>query len=115
MDKQTTKPTSAMGGGGCSALEPYALRVIGDSMDPEFWDGCIIIVDPGGKAQHESFVVADYNGDTVFRQFHIENERRFLKPLNPGYAATELVGEYKIRGVVVQRSGKRRSQHKHYG
>ena len=31
-------------GGGCSALEPYALRVLGDSMEPEFPDGCVVIV-----------------------------------------------------------------------
>jgi len=34
---------------GCSSetTEPYALRVIGDSMSPEFEDGHIIVVDPG--------------------------------------------------------------------
>ena len=32
--------------GSCSSLEPYALRVLGDSMEPEFADGCVIIVDP---------------------------------------------------------------------
>jgi SOS-response transcriptional repressor LexA len=51
----------------------------------------------------------------VFRQLQIENGRRFLKPLNPGYPVIELTGAYHIRGVVVQRSGRRRSQHKHYG
>jgi SOS-response transcriptional repressor LexA len=28
--------------------EPFALRVIGDSMAPEFQDGCIIVIDPEG-------------------------------------------------------------------
>jgi len=28
--------------------EPFALRVIGDEMSPEFLDGCIIIIDPEG-------------------------------------------------------------------
>ena len=104
-----------MGGGGCSALEPYALRVIGDSMAPEFWDGCIIIIEPGGAARHDSFVVVDYDGDTVFRQLQIESERRFLKSLDASYPVIELTGPYNIRGVVVQRTGRRRSQHKHYG
>ena len=104
-----------MGGGGCSALEPYALRVIGDSMAPEFWDGCIIIIEPGGAARHDSFVVVDYDGDTVFRQLQIESERRFLKSLDASYPVIELTGPYNIRCVVVQRTGRRRSQHKHYG
>jgi len=103
-----------MGGGGCSALEPYALQVIGDSMAPEFRDGCIIIIEPGGVARHDSFVVVDCDGDTVFRQLQIDSERRFLKPLNPSYPLIELTGGYNIRGVVVQRAGRRRSQHKHY-
>lgn len=108
-------PGSQMGRGGCSELEPYALRVTGDSMAPEFWDGCIIIIEPGGAARHDSFVVVDYEGDTVFRQLQIESGRRFLKPLNVGYPVIELTGDYNIRGVVVQRTGRRRAQHKHYG
>lgn len=103
-----------MGGSGCSALEPYALQVLGDSMAPEFWDGCIIIVEPGGAVRHGSFVVVDCSGDTVLRQLQIEGGQRFLKPLNPGYPVIELAGGHDIRGVVVQRAGRRRSQHKHY-
>jgi phage repressor protein C with HTH and peptisase S24 domain len=33
----------------CSSSEPFALRVVGDDMAPEFVDGHVIIVDPGGK------------------------------------------------------------------
>ena len=107
-------PASKMGSGGCSALEPYALQVIGNSMAPEFWDGCIVIVEPGGAARHGSFVVVDCAGDVVFRQLQIDGERRLLKPLNPDYSVIELAGSHSVRGVVVQRAGRRRSQHKHY-
>jgi len=103
-----------MGGGGCSALEPYALQVIGDSMAPEFWDGCIVIVEPGGAARHGSFVVADCAGDTLLRQLQVEGGKRLLKPLNADYPVIEMTGECNIRGTVVQRGGRRRSQHKHY-
>ena len=103
-----------MGGGGCSELEPYALQVTGDSMAPEFWDGCIIIIEPGSAARHGSFVVVEYAGDILFRQLQIENGQRFLKPLNSSYPVLELTGDYNIRGVVVQRTGRRRAQHKHY-
>ncbi|HSC94038.1 MAG TPA: S24 family peptidase [Burkholderiales bacterium] len=99
---------------GCSALEPYALRVLGDSMEPEFPDGCVIIVDPGHAPHDGSYVVVEYAGDVFFRQLVIDGERRFLKPLNPKYGAFELVPPYTLRGGVVQRAGARRSQHKHY-
>ena len=103
-----------MSGGGCSELEPYALQVKGDSMMPEFWDGCVIIVEPGGHITSGCFVVADYDGDTVFRQLVVEGERRFLRALNQEYPETEICKPCSIRGVVTQRAGRRRAQHKHY-
>lgn len=103
-----------MSDGGCSALEPYALSVIGDSMMPEFWDGCVVIVDPAHAATDQAFVIAEVNGEPVFRQLVIEAGRRFLKPLNPAYPTVEWMPPYNLRGVVVQRAGRRRAQHKHY-
>ena len=100
--------------GGCSALEPYALSVIGDSMAPEFWDGCVVIVDPGQAAKENSYVIAEVNGEPLFRQMIVQDQRRFLKPLNPAYATVEWMPPYVLRGVVVQRAGRRRTQHKHY-
>lgn len=98
----------------CSALEPYALRVLGDSMEPEFAEGCVIIVDPGHVARDGSYVIVEFAGDVFFRQLVFDGERRFLKPLNPKYGAFELVAPYAIRGGVVQQVGRRRSQRKHY-
>ncbi len=103
-----------MTGSGCSAAEPYALRVIGDSMTPEFEDGHIIIVDPGMPVVSGAYVVIDYDGDTTFRQFVIEGEQRFLKALNENHETVEIVSEYTVRGVVVQRAGRRRKETKHY-
>jgi len=100
--------------GSCSALEPYALRVIGDSMEPEFVDGCVIIVDPGYAAKDGGYVVVEYAGDVFFRQLVIDGERRILKPLNPKYGSFELVPPYTIRGGVVQRVGRRRAERRHY-
>jgi DNA polymerase V len=98
----------------CSTLEPYALRVLGDSMEPEFADGCIIIIDPGYAPRDGSYVVVEFAGDVFFRQLIFDGERRFLKPLNPKYGGFELTAPYTIRGGVVQQAGKRRWQRKHY-
>ena len=99
---------------GCSALEPYALRVVGDSMEPEFADGCVVIIDPGHAPRDGSYVVVEFAGDVFFRQLVFDGERRFLKPLNPKYGGFELTPPYTIRGGVVQQRGRRRSQHRHY-
>lgn len=98
----------------CSALEPYALRVLGDSMEPEFADGCVIIVDPGHVPRDGSYVIVEFAGDVFFRQLVFDGERRFLKPLNPKYGGFELIAPYRVRGGVVQQAGRRRSQRKHY-
>lgn len=98
----------------CSSLEPYALRVLGDSMEPEFTDGTVIIIDPGYVARDGSYVVVEYAGDVFFRQLVFDGERRFLTPLNLKYGGFELVPPYTIRGVVVQRAGRRRAERKHY-
>ena len=98
----------------CSALEPYALRVLGDSMEPESADGCVVIIDPGYAPRDGAYVVVEFAGDVFFRQLVFDGERRFLKPLNPKYGGFEITPPYTIRGGVVQRAGKRRSQRKHY-
>ena len=98
----------------CADAEPFALRVIGDSMAPEFLDGHIIIVDPAMAPQSGAFVVIDYQGETTFRQFVVESGRKFLKALNDAYPTVEMVENYSVRGVVVQRASRRRKDHKHY-
>ena len=67
----------SMNNSGCSAgtTEPFALRVIGDSMSPEFEDGHIIIIDPAVPASHEAFVVVDYGGEILFGQYQLSEGR----------------------------------------
>ncbi|MHB8698756.1 MAG: S24 family peptidase [Sulfuricaulis sp.] len=98
----------------CAEAEPYALRVIGDSMAPEFLDGHIIIVDPAMPPQHGAYVIIDYQGETTFRQFIVEHGSKFLKAINAAYPTVEIAGNYSVRGVVVQRASRRRKDHKHY-
>lgn len=99
---------------GCAELEPFALRVLGDSMTPEFEEGHVIVVEPRLSAKHGAYVVAEHDGETVFRQLWIEEGRKFLKPLNAAYATVEITGGFRVRGVVVQRAGRRRSDRKRY-
>jgi len=98
----------------CAEAEPYALRVLGDSMEPEFREGHILIVDPAMPPQHGAYVIIEYQGETTFRQFVVENGRKFLRALNEAYPEVELVGAYSVRGVVIQRASRRRKDHKHY-
>ena len=99
----------------CSASEPFALQVIGDDMAPEFADGNIIIVDPGGKLSSGCYVVARHQGEMIFRQLIIDQNTFSLRAFANSLAEIVLPnGVEDIVGVISQRSGKRRSEHKRY-
>ena len=99
----------------CSASEPFALRVVGDDMAPEFVDGHIIIVDPGGKIACGCYVVAKYEDEMIFRQLVVDGDKYLLRALDSSLPESMLAnGLEDIVGVISQRSGKRRSEHKRY-
>ena len=105
---------TAMDSSGCATHEPFALRVLGDSMEPEFKDGCIIIIDPAGRVESGRYVIAEVDGEFIFRQFIQENEKFYLQPVNQGYKTTEIASPGVVKGVITQRAGTRRKYHKHY-
>lgn len=106
------EPTFGSGGSGCAQLEPFALRVTDASMAPEFPEGCIIVVEPALGAEDEQYVVADYGGDTWFRQYRVhEDGGQYLAALNAAFGDMEILGPMQVRGVVIGRNvrGKRKS------
>lgn len=105
---------STCGTGGCSESEPYALRVLGDSMQPEFNEGVIIIIDPAGAMRDGSYVTAMYNDELIFRQLRIHDDKYFLQPLNDLYDTVEIPGLDAVTGVISQQAGCRRKDRKHY-
>lgn len=101
--------------GSCGTEEAFALRVIGDDMKPEFDDGHIIIVDPGGKVTSGCYVVVNLDDELIFRQLIIDNGRYRLHALASELPDIDMPnGPDDIVGVISQRSGKRRSDHKRY-
>jgi DNA polymerase V len=102
--------------GGCSAegMEPFALRVLGDSMLPEFEEGHIIVVDPGYPLVSGAFAVLDLEGEILFGQYIRRGAQQWLQYLNPAYGQRELTGPFRVKGVVTQRNTRRRKDTKHY-
>ncbi len=98
----------------CSVNEPFVLQVLGDSMEPEFTDGTVIVVEPGGVLQNGSYVVAMHDGGYIFRQLLIESGRWSLHALNDAYSSIEIPGVSVIKGIVIQKAGRRRHERKHY-
>lgn len=102
-------------GGSCGEAELFALQVLDDSMEPEFAQGCIIVIDPSGHVKNGAFVLARIEDeDYIFRQFLVQEDKYYLKPMKTGYEVIEIPGPEVIEGIIVQRAGTRRSYHKHY-
>ena len=82
----------------------FALRVHGDSMEPEFTEGDIIVVDPERIARPGDFVLARKgHNEVVFKQLKKYGDKLYLRPLNPCYPEIEMTEEHEIIGVVCQK------------
>jgi DNA polymerase V len=94
----------------CSGGEAFALRVLGDSMAPEFNEGEIIVIEPEGLARDGSYVLAWHADEWIFRQLCGEPGAWRLHALNPAYPDTALDTLDAVRGVVIQKAvpGRRR-------
>jgi len=88
----------------CSSAEPFALMVLGDSMAPEFVEGEVILIEPEGLATDGSFVLAQLNGEWIFRQLVRQGGGWRLQALNPSYPATDIAGLDAVKGVIIQKS-----------
>jgi SOS-response transcriptional repressor LexA len=81
----------------------FALTVPDDSMEPEFSEGEVLIIDPTMEGTHNEFLVARLQGDSrpTFKQLIVLGNRRYLKPLNARYPLIDVDGELEVCGVVV--------------
>lgn len=100
---------------GCDDAEVFALRVLGDSMLPEFAHGDIVVVEPGGRVDDGAYVVAQVAGEWALRQLCRAGEGWCLVALGLPDAVVPLSDLAAIRGVVIQKSKPgRRSTIKRY-
>lgn len=95
----------------CSGHEAFALRVLGSSMEPEFNEGEIIIIEPGGLLRDGAFVLAQHEGEWIFRQLCRRGEGWTLHALNPAFPDLPLNDLAAVRGVIIQKAlpGRRRA------
>ena len=95
----------------CSGSEAFALRVLGTSMEPEFLEGEIILIEPEGLLRDGSFVLAQHGGEWIFRQLCQQANGWTLHALNPAFADRSLPDLSAVRGVIIQKAlpGRRRA------
>ena len=96
----------------CSYNELHALQVLDDSMEPEFPEKCIIVIEPSNICASGAFVIISVDGERWFRQFITDSQGNRLVALKDGYPDIALDGtNYKIEGVIVQRNIRREIKH----
>lgn len=88
----------------CSGGESFALMVLGDSMEPEFVDGDIIVIEPDGIAMDGSYVMAWLGDEWIFRQLVGGEGDWKLRALNPMYPTASIPDLSVIKGVIIQKS-----------
>lgn len=81
----------------------FALRVHGDSMQPEFADGDIIVIDPHAPQDAGCYVVAVHNNQATLKKLVYDGTTPYLKPLNPQYPMLSWNENTRIVGVVKQK------------
>ena len=101
---------------GCSLSEPYALQVLGNEMEPEFPDQCIVVIRPEDSCTDGMNVFVEVEGVRWFRQYRRDaTGRETLVALNDLYPEIDLTGlEWQVLGVISQRSIRREIKHYRY-
>ena len=100
-------------GENCSASEPFALRILDQSMSPEFEIDHIIIIDPSITPKNGDYVLYETSNSIIVREIKIA-ENIVLSAYNPDFDDISIKDMSSILGVITQRSGKKRKFHKKY-
>jgi SOS-response transcriptional repressor LexA len=93
--------------------EPFALQNLGNTMEPEFSENCILIIDPGMRIHNRAYAVVRYADELYFRQYIERGNKKFLVPLSTQHDEIELKGNFETVGCVVQQK-QRKQKALHY-
>ncbi len=94
--------------------EPFALQNLGDYMEPEFSENCIVIIDPGMQIHNRAYAIVRYENDMYFRQYLERGNKKFLVPLNTQHDEIELAGEFEVVGCVIQQKQRKQTPLHYY-
>lgn len=79
----------------------FALRVEGDSMEPDFKEGMVLIVEPEfDPLPNDYVIVKNGNEESTFKQLVKDGADWYLKPLNDRYPMKAFTQDMRIVGVV---------------
>mgnify|MGYP000585581862 CR=1 FL=1 len=79
-------------GSGCAESQPFALRVLGDSMLPEFPEGAVIIIDPAGAVYDGCYVMAEVDNEYIMSPKDLKTIDFIDKILDAGVTVLKIEG-----------------------
>lgn len=83
-----------------AARADYALRVSGNSMEPRFYDGDIVLVETTFNIPQKSVGVFIHNGEGFIKQL----DGAYMRSFNPAYSPILADSETLIKGLVLGRA-----------
>lgn len=99
----------------CASKELFALQVLGDAMQPEFPDKCIILIEPGDQAWSGMYILARLEGTLWFRQYIKDEQGERLVAANKDYPDIPLADlNWTVEGIIMQRNIRREVKHYKY-
>lgn len=95
----------------CAGGESFALMVLGTSMEPEFVEGEVIVIEPDGLATDGAYVLALHAEEWTMRQLVKRGDAWTLHALNPAFPDMSIPDLAPIKGIIIQKSkpGRRRA------
>lgn len=86
------------------SVSAFALRVVGDSMEPKIPDGAIVIIDPAREYRNGSIVLAKRTIDqeATLKQLWYDGATPKLRPLNQRYQILDMPNDTRIIGVAIK-------------
>lgn len=79
----------------------FAVRVVGDSMEPDFAEGSLLIIEPELDPLPNDFVVVKNGSDeTTVKKLVRDGSDWYLKPSNDRYPIKKMTSDMRIVGVV---------------
>ena len=83
----------------------FAIRVAGDSMEPLFHEGEVLVVDPEVQPQAGDYAIVkkDHEPEAAFKQLKKFRGVWVLHPLNPRYEDQEMAKDMRVVGKVVRK------------
>lgn len=84
--------------------DAFALRMKDATMQPQFPEGSLLIIEPALTPQDKDFIAVHLEGDSQLqvKQLLYDGDDKYLKPLNNEFQIKKIDKPYKIYGVVIQ-------------